>query len=384
MGEQVAGKAGYGWFDGVRADLEATGYAGRAVDIPALAVGAPHIRQRLYWVARDMADANGYGSLDDKQHSHGRSSKTVAECRGRISSDHMADTDQGGRGRRPHDGDSERDGQAGERNEDHRQLAGGGEDRLDVADANSIGGDGIHERIKPRHMEADTERNGKRKSGCSASGSSFWDEHIWLTGSDGKSRRSQPGLPLLAYGVSNCLANVLSICEVASKRITDHAERSQADPGEVLRMVREYLYEGTGGEKQSTGMCGKLYAPQVLFDFMLSQAAARNGAANSSSIKKAGKETVAGAMRIMRMDGGFVHPSRQWQSNEQQRIQSSDPLHELSFLLACDTQAFGEAVFDAHAAINRVGMLRAYGNAIVPPLAAEVIKAFMMGDDKWV
>ena len=32
---------------------------------------------------------------------------------------------------------------------------------------------------------------------------SFWDDHVWLTGSDVKSRRSQPGLPLLAYGVSN-------------------------------------------------------------------------------------------------------------------------------------------------------------------------------------
>jgi hypothetical protein len=31
-----------------------------------------------------------------------------------------------------------------------------------------------------------------------------------------------------------------------------------------------------------------------------------------------------------------------------------------------------------------VGKLRAYGNAIVPPLAAEVIKAFMMGDDRWM
>jgi len=166
----------------------------------------------------------------------------------------------------------------------------------------------------------------------------------------------------LVNGISNCLANVLSICEVASKRITDHAKRSQADPGEVLRMVREHLYEGAGGEKQPTGVCSKLYAPQVLFDFMLSQTAARNGATDSSSIKKAGKETVAGAMRIMRMDGGFVHPSCQWQSNEQQRTQSSDPLHELSFLLACDAQAFGEAVFDAHAAINRVGMPRTFAS----------------------
>jgi DNA (cytosine-5)-methyltransferase 1 len=33
--------------------------------------------------------------------------------------------------------------------------------------------------------------------------SGFWDDHIWLTGSDGKARRVKPGLPLLAYGVSN-------------------------------------------------------------------------------------------------------------------------------------------------------------------------------------
>jgi DNA (cytosine-5)-methyltransferase 1 len=31
----------------------------------------------------------------------------------------------------------------------------------------------------------------------------------------------------------------------------------------------------------------------------------------------------------------------------------------------------------AHGVPARVGKLRAYGNAIVPPLAAEVIKAFM-------
>ena len=54
MGEQVAGKAGYGWFDGVRSDLEGEGYASRAVDIPACSVNAPHIRQRLYWVASAM------------------------------------------------------------------------------------------------------------------------------------------------------------------------------------------------------------------------------------------------------------------------------------------------------------------------------------------
>jgi DNA (cytosine-5)-methyltransferase 1 len=53
MGEQVAGAAGYGWFDGVRADLAREDYASRGVNIPACAIGAAHIRQRLYWVSSD-------------------------------------------------------------------------------------------------------------------------------------------------------------------------------------------------------------------------------------------------------------------------------------------------------------------------------------------
>lgn len=59
MGEQVAGAPGYGWFDGVRADLAGEGFASRTVDIPVCAVDGPHIRQRLYWVA--MGDAFGSG-----------------------------------------------------------------------------------------------------------------------------------------------------------------------------------------------------------------------------------------------------------------------------------------------------------------------------------
>lgn len=53
VGEQVAGTAGYNWFDGVSTDLEGEGYACRAVNIPACAINAPHKRQRLYWVAVD-------------------------------------------------------------------------------------------------------------------------------------------------------------------------------------------------------------------------------------------------------------------------------------------------------------------------------------------
>jgi DNA (cytosine-5)-methyltransferase 1 len=163
VGEQVAGKAGYGWFDGVRADLEADHYACRAVDIPAIAVNAPHIRQRLYWAACCVADG-----------------------------------DDGGWQWRAWDGDGERDRQAGERDEDHGLFAGSGEDRLDVADASIIG-------RKERERQDGQQDTGSVPQGGvdSSRAGSFWSDAIWLTGSDGKSRRVKPGLPLLAHGVSN-------------------------------------------------------------------------------------------------------------------------------------------------------------------------------------
>jgi len=61
FGEQVASKDGLNWLDLVQADLEGSGYACGAVDLCAAGLGAPHIRQRLYWTAERMADAAGSG-----------------------------------------------------------------------------------------------------------------------------------------------------------------------------------------------------------------------------------------------------------------------------------------------------------------------------------
>jgi DNA (cytosine-5)-methyltransferase 1 len=51
LGEQVASKDGLAWLDLVSADVEASGYAFGAADTCAAGFGAPHIRQRLYWMA---------------------------------------------------------------------------------------------------------------------------------------------------------------------------------------------------------------------------------------------------------------------------------------------------------------------------------------------
>ncbi|MGB4064234.1 MAG: DNA cytosine methyltransferase [Azonexus sp.] len=55
-GEQVASKDADAWIDLVQDDMEGLDYAFGAVAFPSASVGAPHIRDRTYWVA------NGYNS----------------------------------------------------------------------------------------------------------------------------------------------------------------------------------------------------------------------------------------------------------------------------------------------------------------------------------
>ncbi len=56
LGEQVASAIGKGWLDGISADLEAEGYTVGAAVLGAHSVNAPHIRQRLYWMANATGD----------------------------------------------------------------------------------------------------------------------------------------------------------------------------------------------------------------------------------------------------------------------------------------------------------------------------------------
>jgi len=59
FGEQVASKDGLAWLDLVQTDMENKGYAIGAVDFCAAGVGAPHIRQRSWFVAERLDDTAG-------------------------------------------------------------------------------------------------------------------------------------------------------------------------------------------------------------------------------------------------------------------------------------------------------------------------------------
>jgi len=84
FGEQVASKDGLGWIDLVQADMEGADYAIGAFDLCSAGFGAPHIRQRLWFVAdTDNPRSQGRisGRTDSKwqdKHGHsGRSGSTI-------------------------------------------------------------------------------------------------------------------------------------------------------------------------------------------------------------------------------------------------------------------------------------------------------------------
>jgi DNA (cytosine-5)-methyltransferase 1 len=56
FGEQVEAAIRHGWLDLVQTDLEGEDYACGAVGIPAAGVGAPHIRQRLFFMANTASE----------------------------------------------------------------------------------------------------------------------------------------------------------------------------------------------------------------------------------------------------------------------------------------------------------------------------------------
>lgn len=94
LGEQVASKDGLGWLDLVQADLEAAGYASGAVDLCAAGVGAPHIRQRLWFVAERVENASIERLQGVGQHRHDDASASRLVSSGRSEFGRVADDDR--------------------------------------------------------------------------------------------------------------------------------------------------------------------------------------------------------------------------------------------------------------------------------------------------
>lgn len=103
FGEQVAGKGGLAWFDTVSDDLEAASYTVGSADLCAAGFGAPHIRQRLYFVAERMDDAASSRRFRAVEEPENEARDEARLCTSGAGSGYggMADSNQSGLERRP-------------------------------------------------------------------------------------------------------------------------------------------------------------------------------------------------------------------------------------------------------------------------------------------
>lgn len=200
LGEQVASKDGLAWLDLVLSDLEATAYASGAVDLCAAGVGAPHIRQRLWWVGARLANA-GVTGLQGRERigaagTQGSPSGHSAKC---GCTDGVANAADAGFqiGRR---GSSEQPRSF----EQPERLCSDG--RLANTDSN---GRGAGDRIRSDGQEHDAEYGGGDdgnqpdadvKDDRPSPTNGFWRDADWLFCRDGKWRPVEPGTSPLAHG----------------------------------------------------------------------------------------------------------------------------------------------------------------------------------------
>ena len=140
FGEQVASKDGLGWIDLVQADMEGADYAIGAFDLCSAGFGAPHIRQRLWFVAdTDNPRSQGWisGRSDTQrqdQHGHvGRGGTTdrlaYAESEQGASRDHGGEPRQVSEPQQIQSGGSG-SGTVGVGDTDHGGSQGSGETRV--------------------------------------------------------------------------------------------------------------------------------------------------------------------------------------------------------------------------------------------------------------
>ena len=190
FGEQVASKDGLGWIDLVQADMEGADYALGAFDLCSASFGAPHIRQRLWFVAdTDNPRSQGWisgGSDTQRQDQHGHVGRSGTTNR-------MGDTDHSGS-----QGSSQT--RVGEGVEQSGSQSAGA--RTDVGVDNTIG-NGRNEGRFGDHGRNDGEQSDPDvEDGRTNETNGAWADADWLLCRDGKWRPVRPESFPLAHGAT--------------------------------------------------------------------------------------------------------------------------------------------------------------------------------------
>ena len=330
FGEQVAAAIRYGWLDDLQTDFEKEGYAAGAFVLPAGGIGAPHKRERLFFVA-DSQSKRGYRGLRSihqeneeqqtrKEQGQDRTSKRIDGG----STDFVADS---------HNERHEWSQEAG------RQARSGVEHTGSVSMADTKSG---------RHKQSEQFSNGcssqsdKRQS--DSSGNCESQRQLMADSCGERCGGKEWGGEAEEKGQSE---------RYSSERSSDSsvANSINARPQGRIQGREDSQREDINGHARCSGSTDTLGDTE------------HDGSHEAEIGRSTGaSQAESGMLELERSDSLF------WGSS--QVIYCRDGKHR-----PIPTEP---ALFPlAHGISNRVGILRGAGNAIVPQAAAEIIKAVM-------
>lgn len=242
FGEQVEAAIGFGWLDGVFVDLEEQAYACGPAVLPAACVGAPHIRQRIWWCARNLADAEHRRPTIEEQRPKSRAqiggvAFELANAEVNRASAHEQARQPNAQRRTsteslPH---PQRDG--GRLDEQERAAQGRVADGRDGAGM-PVDGMGDSARATRTRFGRDgaevlpVETAGGGRTSSARMQHRFWDDFALVACKDGKYRRTQPGIFPLADGIPGRVgilrgAGNAIVPQVAAEFIAAYLEASE-------------------------------------------------------------------------------------------------------------------------------------------------------------
>ncbi|HIH9595245.1 TPA: DNA cytosine methyltransferase [Klebsiella pneumoniae] len=223
FGEQVAAGNANVWFDLVQADLEGMGYAFGLVPFTSAGIGAPHIRERAYWVANAdslISDRRGNVRASGRdEYSNGGDDVRLADAGGEYKGSARNKAGAGESCRAGKDGGlgnanvtrleglGGNDGAAGREGATGPAAAPGVHDGM----ANTTGqlhhecNDGANEFGRPRDAEQNR-LGGEPVRPLEVNG--FWRDADWLFCRDGKWRPVEPGTFPLVDGAAARMGRV--------------------------------------------------------------------------------------------------------------------------------------------------------------------------------
>lgn len=189
FGEQVNAAITHGWLDDVYQGLEAYNYAVGAVTMPASAVGAPHRRERLWFVGNATSKQSACFKSEIGVEKQGQSGRGCSEGT-------LGDSEHYGQPAVPESGS---EGQAIYDNQKRANRSSeftGAGSTCDVADTNG-------ERLQGERAYCNAEgweRQNIRQAGLCGGTGNWIETGEWINCPDGKARLVEPTIPLLVNG----------------------------------------------------------------------------------------------------------------------------------------------------------------------------------------